>query len=88
MAVSFRTTATKAVIFYQSPLHSHHGYFKAVLSGEYEITFEFSVNNSPRNVKLKSSRRLNTGDWQQIWVDSDAHHMRLGQHIVIEFCIN
>ncbi len=76
MAVSFRTTASRAVIFYQAPLHSHHGYFKAVLSGENEITFEFSVNGSPRSVKLISGRRLNTGDWQQIWVDSDLHHMR------------
>ncbi|XP_054154216.1 axotactin-like [Oppia nitens] len=76
LAVSFRTTAPKAVIFYQSPLHSHHGYFKAILSDEYEITFEFLVNNKPRSVKLVSSRRLNTGDWQQIWIDSDAHHMR------------
>lgn len=76
MAVSFRTTAAKAVIFFQAPIHPRHGYFKAFLSSEYEITFEFSVNDSPRSVKLTSNRRLNTGEWQHIWVDSDEHHMR------------
>lgn len=76
MAISFRTTASKAVLFYQAPLHSHHGYVKAVLSGEEEVTFEFLVNRNSKLVSVKSNQKLNTGEWQQVWVERDVHHIK------------
>lgn len=43
---------------------------------DYELSFEFTVNNHPRTVNVTSRRKLNSGEWQQVWVDHDLHHMR------------
>lgn len=30
----------------------------------------------PRALAIKSSRRLNSGEWQKIWIDYNQHHVR------------
>lgn len=30
----------------------------------------------PRALAIKSSRRLNSGEWQKIWIDYNKHHVR------------
>lgn len=77
IAFSFRTSNSQAVLIYQASLHSNHGYLRVLLVSDYELSFEFTVNDIPQYVKVESSsRKLNSGEWQQVWVDHDSHHMR------------
>lgn len=76
MAFSFRTSNSKAVLVYQAAVHTTYGYFRVLLINDYELSFEYTVNGKPENVIVKSGRKLNTGEWQQVWVDHDTHHMR------------
>ncbi|RWS15223.1 contactin-associated protein-like 3 [Dinothrombium tinctorium] len=76
LALSFRTSAPEAIILYQSALYPHHGYFKIILLGNYSMNFEYTVNGNERETKLISRRKLNDGDWQQVWIEYDNHHMR------------
>jgi len=39
-------------------------------------TLEFSINGEPRNVTVKSTRDLNSGEWQQVWIDYNEYHVR------------
>ncbi|RWS30076.1 Contactin-associated protein-like 5, partial [Leptotrombidium deliense] len=76
LAFSFRTSASEAIILYQSALLPHHGYFKIILTNAYIINFEYTVNGNERTTKLVSRRKLNSGEWQQVWIEYDTHHMR------------
>ncbi|XP_077547091.1 axotactin isoform X2 [Haemaphysalis longicornis] len=76
LAFSFRTSSKRAVVLYQAALHEKHGYLLAMITSDYELSFEYTVNGEPRIVKLLSRSRLNTGEWQQVWLDHDTHHMR------------
>ncbi|KAM7315062.1 contactin-associated protein-like 5 isoform X2 [Ixodes scapularis] len=76
LAFSFRTSSKRAVVLYQAALHDKHGYLLAMITSDYELSFEYTVNGEPRIVKLLSRSRLNTGEWQQVWLDHDTHHMR------------
>ncbi|GIY29013.1 contactin-associated protein like 5-1 [Caerostris darwini] len=76
IAFSFRTSNSQAVLIYQASMHTTHGYLRVLLINDYELSFEFTLNNRPRSVKVTSRRKLNSGEWQQVWVDHDSHHMR------------
>ncbi|XP_076329886.1 axotactin isoform X3 [Tachypleus tridentatus] len=76
LAFSFRTSSSRGIILYQPPLHPGHGYFRVLLTGDYELAFEFAVNNKLVSKKVVSKRKLNSGEWQQVWVDHDNRHMR------------
>ena len=43
---------------------------------DHKLTLEFSINGEPRNVTVKSSRDLNSGEWQQVWIDYNEYHVR------------
>lgn len=44
---------------------------------EFHLTFNFTMNTGrPRALAIKSSRRLNSGEWQKIWIDYNKHHVR------------
>ncbi|XP_064487198.1 axotactin-like isoform X2 [Ornithodoros turicata] len=76
LAFSFRTSSKRAVVLYQAALHEKHGYLLAMITSDYELSFEYTVKKEARVVKLLSRSRLNTGEWQQVWLDHDVHHMR------------
>ncbi|XP_055933048.1 axotactin-like [Argiope bruennichi] len=76
IAFSFRTSNSQAVLIYQASIHHTHGYLRVLLINDYELSFEFTLNNRPRSVKVTSRRKLNSGEWQQVWVDHDSYHMR------------
>ncbi|XP_075524717.1 axotactin isoform X3 [Dermacentor variabilis] len=82
LAFSFRTSSKRAVVLYQAALHEKHGYLLAMITSDYELSFEYTVNGEPRIVKLLSRSRLNTGEWQQVWLDHDTHHMRFTVNLV------
>lgn len=43
---------------------------------DHKLTLEFSINGEPRSVVVKSSRDLNSGEWQQVWIDYNEYHVR------------
>ena len=43
---------------------------------DHKLTLEFSINGEPRSVSVKSSRDLNSGEWQQVWIDYNEYHVR------------
>ena len=46
------------------------------LRADHKLTLEFSINGEPRSVSVKSSRDLNSGEWQQVWIDYNEYHVR------------
>lgn len=76
LAFSFRTSHKKAILFYQPSLYPTHSHFKIFLVNENELTFEFSLRGEPKSVNVSSQTPLNSGEWQQVWVDYDKHHVR------------
>lgn len=76
LAFSFRTSHKQAILFYQPALYSTHSHFKIFLVNENELSFEFSVRGEPKIVIVRSQTPLNSGEWQQVWVDYDKHHVR------------
>lgn len=76
MAISFKTTANKAVIFYQSHFDSINTYFKALIISENEINFEYCSNNKKTIITVSSSRCLNCGHWQHILIEKYENQMR------------
>lgn len=41
------------------------------------LTFNFTLNTGKtRELEIKSRRRLNSGEWQKIWIDYNKHHVR------------
>ncbi|KAG8306325.1 hypothetical protein J6590_049693 [Homalodisca vitripennis] len=77
IAFSFRTTGEKAILLYQPPIRPHQPSFMVALTSEFHLTFNFTMNTGkPRALAIKSSRRLNSGEWQKIWIDYNQHHVR------------
>ncbi|GFR22715.1 protocadherin-like wing polarity protein stan [Trichonephila clavata] len=76
IAFSFRTSNSQAVLIYQASMQPTHGYLRVLLINDHELSFEFTLNNIPQKMKLRSETKLNSGEWQQVWVDHDSHHMR------------
>nr|XP_018912970.1 PREDICTED: neurexin-3 isoform X1 [Bemisia tabaci]XP_018912971.1 PREDICTED: neurexin-3 isoform X1 [Bemisia tabaci]XP_018912972.1 PREDICTED: neurexin-3 isoform X1 [Bemisia tabaci] len=77
IAFSFRTTGEKAILLYQPPIRPNYPSFMVALTNDFTLTFTFTLNNGrPRELKVKSQRRLNNGEWQKIWIDYNQHHVR------------
>ncbi|XP_059351285.1 axotactin-like isoform X3 [Daphnia carinata] len=76
LAFSFRTSSERAILLYQPLLHPKHPYFRVLLVNDHKLTLEFSINGEPRSVTVKSSRDLNSGEWQQVWIDYNEYHVR------------
>ncbi|XP_065204178.1 axotactin isoform X2 [Planococcus citri] len=77
IAFSFRTTGEKAILLYQPPIRQHYPSFMVVLTSDFELTFNFTLNTGDsREMEIKSQRRLNSGEWQKIWIDYNKHHVR------------
>lgn len=77
MGISFRTTANQAVIFYHSHQESLTTYFKAVIVSENEVRVEYSLYGVKHIVSLRSSRCLNCGQWQHIWIEKHRNQIRV-----------
>ncbi|XP_074101561.1 axotactin isoform X2 [Cotesia typhae] len=77
IAFSFRTTGEKAILLYQPPIRSNYPSFMVVLTSEYRLTFNFTLNTGAnREMEVKSRRKLNNGEWQKIWIDYNDYHVR------------
>ncbi|XP_039285775.1 neurexin-4 isoform X2 [Nilaparvata lugens] len=77
IAFSFRTTGEKAILLYQPPIRPKHPSFMVALTSDFELTFNFTLNTGvSRELEIKSQRRLNSGEWQKIWIDYNRHHVR------------
>uniref|UniRef100_T1JNX1 EGF-like domain-containing protein n=1 Tax=Strigamia maritima TaxID=126957 RepID=T1JNX1_STRMM len=75
LAFSFRTSSKHAILLYQQS-HIPNDYFRVLLINETELFFEYSVEGKRRQNQISSHKPLNTGEWQQVWVDYDPHHVR------------
>jgi len=76
LSFSFRTSSERAILLYQPLLHPKHPHFRVLLVNDHILTMEFSINGEPRSVSVKSSRDLNSGEWQQVWIDYNEYHVR------------
>nr|CAD7256084.1 unnamed protein product [Timema shepardi] len=77
ISFSFRTTGEKAILLYQPPIRPHHPSFMVALTSDFQLTFNFTLNTGKsRELAIKSRRRLNSGEWQKIWIDYNEHHVR------------
>ncbi|XP_014284802.1 axotactin isoform X2 [Halyomorpha halys] len=77
IAFSFRTTGEKAILLYQPPIRPHHPSFMVTLTSDFQLTFNFTLNTGlSRELEIKSQRKLNSGEWQKIWIDYNEHHVR------------
>lgn len=77
IAFSFRTTADKAILLYQPPIRRNYPSFMVALTSDFMLTFNFTLNTGKsRELEIKSRRRLNSGEWQKIWIDYNKHHVR------------
>ncbi|KAL0270939.1 UNVERIFIED_CONTAM: hypothetical protein PYX00_008205 [Menopon gallinae] len=77
IAFSFRTTGEKAILLYQPPIRPHYPSFMVALTSDFQLTFNFTLNNGrSRELEIKSRRKLNGGEWQKIWIDYNEHHVR------------
>lgn len=44
---------------------------------DFQLTFNFTLNTGKsRELEIKSQRKLNSGEWQKIWIDYNEHHVR------------
>jgi len=44
---------------------------------DFKLTFNFTLNTGySRELEINSKRRLNSGEWQKIWIDYNEHHVR------------
>lgn len=76
MGISFRTTANRAVIFYQSHHDNNSTYFKAIIKSENEVSFEYVIRGRKHVITVSSSLCLNCGQWQHIWIERNENQMR------------
>ncbi|XP_067139514.1 axotactin-like isoform X3 [Centruroides vittatus] len=76
LAFSFRTSSNRAILLYQKSPFINHSYFQVLLIDDKTLSFEFTVNKKPYSIKVSSHNALNNGEWQQVWVDYDIHHIR------------
>ncbi|XP_026677276.1 contactin-associated protein-like 2 [Diaphorina citri] len=78
IAFSFRTTGEKAILLYQPPIRANYPSFMVALQSDYFLTFKFTLNKgNEREVVVNSHRKLNSGEWQKIWIDYNEHHVRV-----------
>ncbi|XP_034483317.1 uncharacterized protein LOC117788614 isoform X2 [Drosophila innubila] len=77
IAFSFRTTGEKAILLFQPPIRAHHPSFMVALTGDYQLTFNFTLSTgTTRELVINSHRRLNGGEWHKIWIDYNQYHVR------------
>ncbi|GLG99772.1 Neurexin-4 [Gryllus bimaculatus] len=77
ISFSFRTTGEQAILLYQPPIRERHPSFMVALTSDFELTFNFTLNTGqPRDLKVRSKRQLNNGEWQKIWIDYNEYHVR------------
>lgn len=58
-------------------------YFKVSLRGASEIEFAYTLAaGQPRTTRLVTPHRMNTGEWQQVRVDTDGQHLRFSVNLV------
>lgn len=78
IAFSFRTTGEKAILLFQPPIRPGSPSFVVALTGDRQLTFNFTLNTgAPRDMIIRTERKLNGGDWHKIWIDYNEHHVRL-----------
>ncbi|KAH8410696.1 hypothetical protein KR222_005144 [Zaprionus bogoriensis] len=77
IAFSFRTTGEKAILLFQPPIRAHYPSFMVALTGDYQLTFNFTLSTgTTRELVINSHRRLNGGEWHKIWIDYNQYHVR------------
>ncbi|XP_062553411.1 axotactin-like isoform X3 [Armigeres subalbatus] len=77
IAFSFRTTGEKAILLFQPPIRSNFPSFMVALTGDYQLTFNFTLNTgTPKTLTINTNRKLNGGEWHKIWIDYNEHHVR------------
>ncbi|XP_055621269.1 axotactin isoform X3 [Toxorhynchites rutilus septentrionalis] len=77
IAFSFRTTGEKAILLFQPPIRSNYPSFMVALTGDYQLTFNFTLNTgTPKTLVINTNRKLNGGEWHKIWIDYNEHHVR------------
>ncbi|XP_021696167.1 contactin-associated protein-like 4 isoform X2 [Aedes aegypti] len=77
IAFSFRTTGEKAILLFQPPIRSNFPSFMVALTGDYQLTFNFTLNTgTPKTLTIDTNRKLNGGEWHKIWIDYNEHHVR------------
>ncbi|KAL7024734.1 hypothetical protein ACKWTF_013185 [Chironomus riparius] len=77
IAFSFRTTGEKAILLFQPPIRPNFPSFLVALTGDYELTFAFTLNTGTlRERVINSTRKLNGGEWHKIWIDYNDYHVR------------
>lgn len=77
IAFSFRTTGEKAILLFQPPIRPNFPSFLVALTGDYQLTFAFTLNTgTSREMVINSNRKLNGGEWHKIWIDYNYYHVR------------
>lgn len=77
IAFSFRTTGEKAILLFQPPIRPNYPSFMVALTGDYQLTFNFTLNTGQtKGLVIESTRRLNMGEWHKIWIDYNSYHVR------------
>lgn len=58
IAFSFRTTGEKAILLFQPPIRAHYPSFMVALTGDYQLTFNFTLSTgTTRELVINSHRR-------------------------------
>ncbi|XP_037944033.1 contactin-associated protein-like 4 isoform X2 [Teleopsis dalmanni] len=77
IAFSFRTTGEKAILLFQPPIRPYYPSFMVALTGDYQLTFNFTLSTgTTRELVINSRRKLNGGEWHKIWIDYNEYHVR------------
>ncbi|XP_059608344.1 axotactin [Phlebotomus argentipes] len=77
IAFSFRTTGEKAILLFQPPIRPNYPSFMVALTGDYQLTFNFTLSTgTTRELVINSNRKLNGGEWHKIWIDYNEYHVR------------
>lgn len=77
IAFSFRTTGEKAILLFQPPIRPNFPSFLVALTGDYQLTFAFTLNTgTSREMVINSNKKLNGGEWHKIWIDYNYYHVR------------
>ncbi|XP_037048941.1 contactin-associated protein-like 5 isoform X3 [Bradysia coprophila] len=77
IAFSFRTTGEKAILLFQPPIRAYYPSFMVALTGDYQLTFNFTLSTgTTRELVINSNRKLNGGEWHKIWIDYNEYHVR------------
>lgn len=77
IAFSFRTTGEKAILLFQPSIRAYYPSFMVALTGDYQLTFNFTLSTgTTRELVINSNRKLNGGEWHKIWIDYNEYHVR------------